>query len=66
MKRTKWCAKFELESLQLIFIYSNSKFKVTCKNTGFESRYIKTHTEVHSSKISNITFAILLLSYKNT
>ena len=29
-------AKFELECRLLILIYSNPKFKVTCKNTGFE------------------------------
>ena len=50
----------------LIFIYSNSKFKVTCKNTDFEFWYIRTHTVEKSSKISNITFSILPFSYKNT
>ena len=47
----------------LIFIYSNSKFKVTCRNVDFESRYIRTHTEEKPSKISNITFVILHFSY---
>ena len=30
---TLWWAIFELEYQPLLFIYSNSKFKVTCKNT---------------------------------
>ena len=38
-------SKFEFECLLLIFIYSNSKFKVTCKNADFEFLYIKTDTE---------------------
>ena len=42
-----------------IFIYSNSKFKVTCKNADFECRNITTHTEENPSKIFNITSAIL-------
>ena len=36
---------FELECLPLTFIYSNLKFKVSCKNISFECRYIKTHAE---------------------
>ena len=63
----KWWATFELECLLLISIYSNSKFKVTCKkNADFEFRFIRTRTEEISSKISNITFAILPFSCKNT
>ena len=61
-----WRVKFELECLILIFIYSNSKFKVTSKNADFECRRIRTHTEEKPSKISNIKFAILPYSYKNT
>ena len=38
-----------------MFIYSNSKLKVA----DFECQYIRTHTKEKSSKISNITFAIL-------
>ena len=38
-----WWAKFELECLQIIFIYFNLKFKVTCKN--FECSCIKTYFE---------------------
>ena len=64
---TIWWAKFELKCLLLLFIYSNSKFKVACKTADFEYRYIWTHTEGKKklSKISNITFAILPFSHKN-
>ena len=34
---------FVLEFLLLMSIYSNLKFKVFCKNTDFECRYIKSH-----------------------
>ena len=61
-----WWAKFELECLLLIFTYSNSKFKVTCKNTDFECWYNRTHTKEKLSKIPNITFAILPFAHKNT
>ena len=44
---TIWWAKFELKCLLLIFIYFNSKFKVTCKNSDFECRYIRTHSDVN-------------------
>ena len=47
-----------------MFIYTNSKFKVTYKIADFECRYIK--TEKNPSKISNIIFAILPFSHKNT
>ena len=57
-RKSKEWAKFELECLLLIFIYSNSKFKATCKNEDFKCRYIRTHTKEKPSKISNITFAI--------
>ena len=57
-KLKEW-AKFELECLLLIFIYSNSNFKVTSKNGNFECWYLRTHTEEKLSKTSNITFAIL-------
>ena len=42
-----------------MFIYSTSKFKVTCKNKNFECCYIRTHTKEKPSKISDITFAIM-------
>ena len=60
-------AKSDLECLLLVFIYSNSKLKVTCENTDFEYRYNWIHTKQKPSKISNITF-IILSSYqkKNT
>ena len=32
---TTWWAKFGLECLLIIFIYSKWKFKVTCKNGDF-------------------------------
>ena len=48
--KTIWWAKIELECLPLIFIYSNSKFKVTCKNADFECRYFRTHTEEKPSE----------------
>ena len=50
----------------LLFLYSNSKFIVTCKNGDFECWYIWAHSEEKSSKISNITFAILPFSHQNT
>ena len=62
-KSKEW-AKLELQCLPLIFIYSNSKCKVTCKNTDFERWYIRTHAKDKLSKISNITFAILLFYQK--
>ena len=65
-KSKEW-ANFELECLLLIFIYSNSKFKVTCKNADFECWYIRIHTKEKSSKISNITLATLpFYQKKNT
>ena len=51
--------KFVLECILQIFIYSNSKFKVTYKNADFECHYIRTHTKQKPSKISNIKFSIL-------
>ena len=60
-KSKEW-AKFELECLLLIFISSNSKFKVTSKNADFEYRYIRIHTKEKPSKIS--TCAILLFHQK--
>ena len=36
------------------------------KNADFKFRYIKIHTEKKTSKIFNITFAILPFSYRNT
>ena len=60
-----WWAKFELECLLLIFIYSNSKFKVTFKkrtlNAGNQNSYQR-----KTSKFTNITLAILPFSQKNT
>ena len=38
-----------------IFINSNWKFKVTCKNADFKFWYIRIHSEEKPSKISNIT-----------
>ena len=49
----------------LVSIYSNSKFKVTCKNAHFECLYIGTHTKEKPSKIANIEDAILLSSHQN-
>ena len=62
---TIWWEKFELECVLLIFIYSDSKFKATCKDANLESGYIKTLTEENPFKISNITFAILPFFDKN-
>ena len=63
---TNWWAKFKLECPLLKTIYSNSKFKVTCKKiwnlNSFECRYIRTLSEEKSSKIYNITFGILPFS----
>ena len=36
--------------LLLIFIYFNSKFKVTCKNRDFEYLYIRTHSKKKNKK----------------
>ena len=63
---SKEWAKFELECLLLIFIYSNSKFKATCKNADFEFWYIRTLTKEKPSKISDIAFAILPFIRENT
>ena len=63
---TIWWAKFELECLLLIFIYFNSKFKVTCKNRDFEYRYIRTPSKEKMFKIFNKTFAILPFSHHKT
>ena len=49
-----------------IHLYSNSKFKVTCKNADFEYQYIRSHTEEKRSEISDVTFAILPFSHENT
>ena len=57
-KSTEW-SKFESDCLLLIFIFSNSNFKVTSKNEEFECRYIRTHTKEKSFYIFNITFAIM-------
>ena len=52
--------------LLLISIDSNSKFKVICKNGDFECRYIRTHSEeTKPSKLSNITFAILIFFFSS-
>ena len=59
-------SKIEWECLLLIFIYFNSKLKVTCNNRDFKCQNIRTHSEEKPSKISNITFAILPFSYQNT
>ena len=59
----RFWSKFELECLLLIFIYSNSKFKVTFQNEDFE--YLKIHTKEKPSKVSNITFAISHFSHKD-
>ena len=56
-KSKEW-AKFKLGCLLLIFIYSNSKFAVTCKNADLECRYIVTHTK-ETPEMSNITFVLL-------
>ena len=72
LTNTRFCEKkekkkkIELECLLVKFIYSNSKFKVTCKKGDFECRYIRTHTKEKPSKISNITFANLPLYQKKT
>ena len=42
-----------------VFIYSNSKCIVTCKNADFECQYIRAHTKERLSRISNIAFVIL-------
>ena len=59
-------AKFELECILLTLIYTNSKFKVACKNADFEYWYIRTHTEEIPSKLFNVTFAIFPFSHKST
>ena len=63
---TIWWAKYELECLLLIFIYSNSKFKVTWKNMDVKCRYIRTHSEEKPCKIFSITFVILPFNHQNT
>ena len=63
-KSKKW-AKFELECIQLIFIYSNLKIKVTCKMRTLNA-YIRTHTKEKPSKIFNIFFLAILPFYLKT
>ena len=48
---TMWWAKFELEFLILIFIFSNQKFNVTFKNADIANWYIRTDTEEKKYKI---------------
>ena len=71
LKSDQWITirltKFELECLLLIFIHSNSKLKVACKNADFKCRYFRIHAEGKKmSKIPNITFIILPFSHKYT
>ena len=50
-----------MECLQLMFIYSKSKFKVTLNTGTLELRF-----EEKQSKISNNTLDILPVSHQNT
>ena len=59
-------SKIWIGCLLLIFIYFNSKFKVTCRNGDFECWYIRTYSKEKLSKISNITFTDLPFSHWNT
>lgn len=61
-----WWAKFELECLLIIFIYFNSKFKVTCKNEDFECRCIKTHFEEKSLKFVLFQSPFCFFSHQNS
>ena len=47
------------ECLLLIFIYFNSKFKVTCKNWDFECQHIGTHSKEKNVEVSKVTFDML-------
>ena len=49
-----------------MFIYSNSKFKVTSKNEVFECRFFKTHTTDKPYKISNISPFNIIVRKTNT
>ena len=57
---TIWWAKFELECLLLIFIYFNSKFKVTCKNGDFK---LNAGTSEHIPKKICLKFLTLHLPF---
>ena len=61
-----WWAKFDLEYLLTIFIYFNSKFKVTCKNEDFECRCIKTHFEEKSLKFVLFQSPFCFISCQNS
>ena len=50
----------------LILIYSNSKFKVTCKNADFERSTSGIISKKTRQKISGITVVILPFSHKRT
>ena len=61
-----WWAKFELECLLMIFIYFNSKFKVTCKNEDFECQCIKTHFEKKVSNLYSFSRHFAFFSHQNS
>ena len=53
--------------LLLIFLYFNSKFKVTCKNENFDldCRCIKAHIEANSLKFALCQLPFCFFSYPN-
>ena len=61
-KSREWI-KSELECLQPIDIYSNSKFKLTCKNANFNAG-VRTHIKEKPSKISILHSPFSLLIRK--
>ena len=63
---TIWWEKMWVKCLLLIFTYSNSKFKVTCKMRTLNAGTSELIPKKNCSKISNITFTILPFSHKNT
>ena len=63
--KAKWWAKVKLEFLLPLLIYSNSKFKVMCKNEELGCRYIRGHLEGKATKISTL-HSPFGFSHKNT
>ena len=55
-----------LECLLVVFVYSNSKFKITCKNANFECGTSGLTSKRNRPKIFYIIVAILLFHLKNS
>ena len=60
---TKSVIKIWSRSLFLKVIYSNSKFKVTSKNTDYKCLYIRTHTKEKPSKFLTLGPTVAIFSH---